>query len=329
MRSTVSGASSASKIASSFNTQARDDHARREQEELARKVKVEQAKKKDAQSKIKMQMSEDKILRRLTQTVRRADSLSTEELERARQEIADFIAASRPCDELTTIRDQLGNVIASRTEGLSSEPPAPATAQAAQSGAAQAPAGGGAGGGGGDAVACTVRVRLEDGTQVTNGFQSTDTVAVLHDWVARRHGDANFALIVPGPPSVRREFGPGPETMGESLRAAGMVPMGALTLQPTAKKDMISKAPDGAEYAPARGRGGMGMRGGMMRGGMGGMDGGMGGMMRGGMRGGYDDEGGEEDEDDEDDEEMEYDEEGAAHAFAQVMSPAAPQPLRR
>jgi len=41
--------SSASKLSSSFNTQARDEHARKEQEELARKVKIEQARKKDAQ----------------------------------------------------------------------------------------------------------------------------------------------------------------------------------------------------------------------------------------------------------------------------------------
>lgn len=126
--------SSASKLSSSFNTQARDDHARKEQEELAKRVKVEQALKKDAQvrgslylnssearsivresqspptlcshpepparaclpgknrskssvdqvdtlrstlcqAKIKMQMAEDKIVRRLTQTVRKASSL--------------------------------------------------------------------------------------------------------------------------------------------------------------------------------------------------------------------------------------------------------------
>eukprot|EP00285_Hemiselmis_virescens_P010061 CAMPEP_0173398244 /NCGR_PEP_ID=MMETSP1356-20130122/40946_1 /TAXON_ID=77927 ORGANISM="Hemiselmis virescens, Strain PCC157" /NCGR_SAMPLE_ID=MMETSP1356 /ASSEMBLY_ACC=CAM_ASM_000847 /LENGTH=198 /DNA_ID=CAMNT_0014357695 /DNA_START=51 /DNA_END=644 /DNA_ORIENTATION=- len=124
-------AGSPSVVKSSFDLAARDNHARKEQEDRTKQVRAEQKAKKEAQLKIKQQIAEDNIIRRLTQTIRKADTLASEDLERAREEIATFLSTSRPCDELSTMRDQLANVIESRNGGtVAPAAAAPAAASA-------------------------------------------------------------------------------------------------------------------------------------------------------------------------------------------------------
>lgn len=102
---------------------------------------------------------------------RRAHNLSFEDLQKHIDEITEFLSTSRPCDELSTIRDQLGNVIASRN----AEAPAlvipadSADSRAASAAAVLVPE---------DCKPCCVRVRMDDGTQVTENFTSTQTVQV-------------------------------------------------------------------------------------------------------------------------------------------------------
>jgi hypothetical protein len=89
--------------------------------------------------------------------------------------------------------------------------------------------------------------------QVTQSLQSDQTLQVLHDFVAERQGgDGNFSFIVPGPPGLRQELGE--EKLSSTLEELGLAPSASLTVQATSKKDLVTAAPEGAQFVSVRAR---------------------------------------------------------------------------
>ncbi|KAJ1478981.1 hypothetical protein T484DRAFT_1903702 [Baffinella frigidus] len=235
----ASAAQDADRIKSSFNNQARDEAQLKMTEERAKKAREQKRLDKLAQDKAKLALAEDKITRKYQTVVRKVKTLEAEELAAAVADIEAFLKANPGgCDQLRTIREEL---LAASTGAAAAPAAAPAPAPAA---------GGAAAAGAAAAGPCQIRVRLDGGQQVVHSLPSTDTVQELHAWVEPQHGSADFSLLIPGPPSIRREFGGAGEPLSTTLVAAGLVPNGSVTVQALAKKDKVSTAPEGAEFVP-------------------------------------------------------------------------------
>lgn len=72
---------------------------------------------------------------------------------------------------------------------------------------------------------CAVAVRTRGNGTLEKVFHPSDTMQAVHDWVLGELGHSNFTLQTMYP---RKKYGP--SDMGTTLKAAGLVPRGALTL---------------------------------------------------------------------------------------------------
>ena len=158
---------------------------------------------------MKQQVEEDKMVRKMKPVVARASKLTIGELTAHAEAIASFFTENgRKCDELDELRTRLLAHVAN-LQGGGSEGAAAASAGAEAAHDANRNTGG--------SQQCMVRVRLADGSQVTQTLASDATLRSLHSFVTERQGgDDSFSFIVPGPPGLRQEFGE--DKLGETLQ---------------------------------------------------------------------------------------------------------------